>query len=180
MMKRIFLAVSLVLAVSSITTVAMPTMSVEAKTGKFTKKDVKAMKKGTFVYAKASVGDKKQKLMNKGFKDESTKYSVNFTQTPNSTVYFSYQLSLYNKNSTIENFKTVKYIQATYSQRMNYSAFNTYLKRVKKYDQYPSGGHFRAYQSGKKYILVGDMNKGTEVWIFQNKNVMNRFLLSAG
>ena len=70
-MKKILLAASLVLVGSTIAPAISSPIEADAKTAAFTKKDINAIKKGTFVHAKGKLGDSQKTLIKKGVKKDS-------------------------------------------------------------------------------------------------------------
>lgn len=152
-------------------------MNVQASSA-FTKSEVKAIKKGTFVHAKGKIGTKKVTLVKKEIRKSGMYTGLNYAHKYNKNEEIIYSLSLMKKPSyTVQTYNTVQFITANYNQKRDFSIFNKYLKRAKLYD-IPYFG-IVAYKTGNKYILIHKGKDSTTVQIFKNEKALLGFLASA-
>ena len=177
-MKKILLAASLVLAGNTIVSTMSYPVEVQAKSA-FTKKDINAIKKGSFVHAKGKIGTSKEKLIKKNVPRGSTYGGLEFVQKYDNDLTFTYTLSLYRISVyKLDTFNTVQFITADYDKKIDASIFKKYFTRAKKHDI--PHHNIIAYKVGKKYLLLYKSSNSTFLQLFKNENALKRFTSNAG
>ena len=173
MLKQFFLVFSLIISVNIFFTIFTPEIA-EAKKSAFTKKDVDAIKNGTFIHAKGKIGTTQNALAKKGVKKYKDDTFVYFSQMHSIDVQFFYEFTVYNPFiEGYETYDTVHIIDAFYDKKMDTAIFKKYFKRDKKRDV--THHNIIAYKVGSKRLFVSANSSGTHLTLFKNTTTLDRF-----
>lgn len=176
-MKKITLAIILTFSFFTFFSV-----DAQARTWVLNKKDVAAIKKGTFVHAKGKVGDVQRTLAKKNLKKKKDGQVLSYYQHYDAEFSFLYDFTLLNyktKGRTSFTYDTVQYVNASFDGPMNTAILNKHFKRVKKYDYY-STVNIKGYKDRGRYILTQSSKYGSNIWIFKNESALKYYWNNAG